>query len=100
MARERLYHAPDRSRGVRSWDSAVRIGRGFWDFGWIWSGRPDSNRRHRPWQGRTLPAELLPRSRREGPQRTDSLSRWLSGKSNLRVNGELTEFQGIGGLPA
>src|SRR5947209_15108695 len=26
----------------------------------IWSGRPDSNRRHRPWQGRTLPAELLP----------------------------------------
>src|SRR2546423_5249753 len=25
-----------------------------------WSGRPDSNRRHRPWQGRTLPAELLP----------------------------------------
>ena len=26
-----------------------------------WSGRPDSNRRHRPWQGRTLPAELLPR---------------------------------------
>ena len=26
-----------------------------------WSGRPDSNRRHRPWQGRTLPTELLPR---------------------------------------
>ncbi len=25
-----------------------------------WSGRPDSNRRHRPWQGRTLPTELLP----------------------------------------
>src|ERR1039457_1390913 len=30
--------------------------------GGIWSGRPDSNRRHRPWQGRTLPAELLPLS--------------------------------------
>src|SRR5271165_2844385 len=29
--------------------------------GWVyWSGRPGSNRRHRPWQGRTLPAELLP----------------------------------------
>src|ERR1039458_7327645 len=28
----------------------------------LWSGRPDSNRRHRPWQGRTLPAELLPPS--------------------------------------
>src|SRR5271170_1982413 len=26
-----------------------------------WSGRRDSNPRHRPWQGRTLPAELLPR---------------------------------------
>src|SRR5207247_8593815 len=26
----------------------------------FWSGRPDSNRRHRPWQGRTLPTELLP----------------------------------------
>src|SRR5580658_6804377 len=25
-----------------------------------WSGRRDSNPRHRPWQGRTLPAELLP----------------------------------------
>ena len=32
---------------------------GDWE-GRIWSGRPDSNRRHRPWQGRTLPAELLP----------------------------------------
>src|SRR5690554_1375837 len=28
----------------------------------IWSGRPDSNRRHLPWQGSALPAELLPRS--------------------------------------
>ena len=27
----------------------------------VWSGRRDSNPRHRPWQGRTLPAELLPR---------------------------------------
>src|SRR5438094_144992 len=26
----------------------------------LWSGRRDSNPRHRPWQGRTLPAELLP----------------------------------------
>src|SRR2546426_5704423 len=26
----------------------------------FWSGRPDSNPRHRPWQGRTLPTELLP----------------------------------------
>ncbi len=25
-----------------------------------WSGRRGSNPRHRPWQGRTLPAELLP----------------------------------------
>ena len=25
-----------------------------------WSGRRDSNPRHRPWQGRTLPTELLP----------------------------------------
>ena len=25
-----------------------------------WSGRPDSNRRPRPWQGRALPTELLP----------------------------------------
>src|SRR5215471_10431659 len=31
-------------------------------FSWqgFWSGRRDSNPRHRPWQGRTLPAELLP----------------------------------------
>src|ERR1035441_9219762 len=36
-----------------------REGRTHTDF---WSGRPDSNRRHRPWQGRTLPAELLPLS--------------------------------------
>ena len=28
--------------------------------GKLWSGRRDSNPRHRPWQGRTLPAELLP----------------------------------------
>ena len=26
----------------------------------FWSGRRDSNPRHRPWQGRTLPTELLP----------------------------------------
>src|ERR1700722_19985752 len=25
-----------------------------------WSGRPDSNRRHQPWQGCILPTELLP----------------------------------------
>src|SRR5262249_5662487 len=25
-----------------------------------WSGRPESNRRHRPWKGHTVPAELLP----------------------------------------
>jgi hypothetical protein len=31
----------------------------------IWSGRPDSNRRHQPWQGCTLPTELLPRSGRK-----------------------------------
>ena len=32
-----------------------------WDLLWEgWSGRPDSNRRHQPWQGCTLPAELLP----------------------------------------
>ncbi len=28
--------------------------------GKLWSGRPDSNRRHQPWQGCTLPTELLP----------------------------------------
>src|SRR5438309_4255677 len=27
-----------------------------------WSGRRDSNPRHQPWQGCTLPAELLPRT--------------------------------------
>src|SRR5215472_2585016 len=27
----------------------------------LWSGRRDSNPRHQPWQGCTLPAELLPR---------------------------------------
>ena len=26
----------------------------------LWSGRRDSNPRHPPWQGGTLPAELLP----------------------------------------
>jgi hypothetical protein len=31
-------------------------------FGVFWSGRRDSNPRHRPWQGRTLPTELLPHS--------------------------------------
>src|SRR5688500_15251040 len=25
-----------------------------------WSGKPDSNRRHQPWQGCTLPTELFP----------------------------------------
>src|SRR6185295_9081948 len=25
-----------------------------------WSGKPDSNRRHPPWQGGALPAELFP----------------------------------------
>src|SRR6266566_5133053 len=35
-------------RSVRSWDGAVRLGAD-------WSGRRDSNPRHRPWQGRTLP---------------------------------------------
>ena len=29
-------------------------------FGQIWSGKPDSNRRPRPWQGRALPTELFP----------------------------------------
>ena len=28
-----------------------------------WSGRRDSNPRHQPWQGCTLPAELLPRGK-------------------------------------
>lgn len=28
--------------------------------GAYWSGRPGSNRRPRPWQGRALPTELLP----------------------------------------
>src|SRR5260370_30962742 len=28
-----------------------------------WSGRRDSNQRHQPWQGCTLPTELLPRRR-------------------------------------
>src|SRR5579859_7142583 len=28
-----------------------------------WSGRRDSNPRHQPWQGCTLPAELLPLER-------------------------------------
>jgi CheY-like chemotaxis protein len=37
-----------------------------------WSGRPDSNRRHLPWQGSALPAELLPRAE-EGPARTPDL---------------------------
>ena len=27
---------------------------------WIWSGRRDSNPRHQPWQGCTLPTELRP----------------------------------------
>ena len=31
--------------------------------GIFWSGRRDSNPRHRPWQGRTLPTELLPPAR-------------------------------------
>src|ERR1051326_3100584 len=26
----------------------------------FWSGQPDSNRRHQPWQGCTLPTELCP----------------------------------------
>ena len=30
-----------------------------------WSGRRDSNSRHQPWQGCTLPAELLPPEQRE-----------------------------------
>src|ERR1700733_8596035 len=29
-----------------------------------WSGRRDSNPRHQPWQGCTLPAELLPRGKK------------------------------------
>src|SRR5229473_4338083 len=29
----------------------------------FWSGRRDSNPRHQPWQGCTLPAELLPQPR-------------------------------------
>src|SRR5438445_12599813 len=32
-------------------------------FGNVNSGRRDSNPRHQPWQGCTLPAELLPRAR-------------------------------------
>jgi hypothetical protein len=28
----------------------------------FWSGRRDSNSRHPPWQGGTLPAELLPQT--------------------------------------
>ena len=32
---------------------------------WILSGRPGSNRPPRPWQGRALPNELLPRYYKE-----------------------------------
>jgi len=43
----------------REW--RLRMGGGWRTGGW--SGRPDSNRRHQPWQGCTLPAELLPLAR-------------------------------------
>src|SRR5208283_5516123 len=47
---------------VRSWDTHVRK-TGTWvsSLSVFWSGRRDSNPRHQPWQGCTLPAELLPR---------------------------------------
>src|ERR1041385_581470 len=44
---------------VLSWDVAVRIGSCL-GVELDWSGRRDSNPRHQPWQGCTLPAELLP----------------------------------------
>src|SRR5262249_48876253 len=54
-----------------------------------WSGRRDSNPRHRPWQGRTLPAELLPRAADpySPPQLIElsivTVSFWISGIYNL-----------------
>src|SRR5437899_10535173 len=42
-----------RAPGVYGQSTRVRMIRG-------WSGRRDSNPRHQPWQGCTLPAELLP----------------------------------------
>src|SRR5581483_7230456 len=37
-----------------------------------WSGRRDSNPRHQPWQGCTLPAELLPRRQNSIVSRPDA----------------------------
>ncbi len=35
----------------------------------FWSGKRDSNPRPRPWQGRALPAELLPQYVKKGVQK-------------------------------
>ena len=41
-----------------------------------WSGRRDSNPRHPPWQGGTLPTELLPLCPHTIPQAACALPRW------------------------
>src|ERR1043166_7175711 len=48
-----------------------------------WSGRRGSNPRHRPWQGRTLPAELLPHPRFDSIDRPPTVSR----REHLRALG-------------
>src|ERR1700735_297876 len=56
-----------------------------------WSGRRDSNPRHRPWQGRTLPAELLPLDAKPSfsldcPPTVKHLYRWALAQSEDEVD--------------
>ncbi len=50
-----------------------------------WSGRRDSNPRHRPWQGRTLPTELLPPLGQQYSTRLGTPSSCSWGGSSVRA---------------
>ncbi len=62
-------------------DAAFRHN-GIWDWSRVgWSGRRDSNPRHQPWQGCTLPAELLPRE----------MTPYRLSRTSLRLSNAVTE---------
>src|SRR3954447_10954299 len=69
-----------------------------------WSGQPDSNRRHQPWQGCTLPTELCPQERRRLVEPTAAVKarklRTLDPNSvglELLVEVRAVDAEGVGG---